>query len=207
MAKIVFFLTITFGLPLCLQAQQSGYFNHTDFGVLFGGTKTYDTFNPRLNFTFESFNGVMVHPKHAVGLSLGFDTYPGVDLAPISFGWRGFHDRGGRTNFFAATNLGYGSAALMKRENSEFEERWHEGGLMYSAAIGIRRKTKKNTHAYTWSLGYKRQNAYYYQSYLSAFFPGLNFPRPNAMLPPGVSSMTEEALTFNSLMLKWGFHF
>lgn len=190
-------------MPLWLQAQQSTYFNHTEFGASFGGTKAYETFNPRLNFSFESFNGVTIHPKHAVGMSIGYDRYPGVDLVPISFGWRGFRDRGGRINIFAASNIGYASAALMKREKTDLVEQWHEGGLMYSASIGIRKKARNNNHAFTWSIGYKRQQAYYFQSYLDPFFMGFSSFR----LPPGASSIVEEALTFNSLTLKWGFQF
>jgi hypothetical protein len=203
MPKFFVFLFVILLLPFLIQAQQSAYFNHTEIGTTFGGTKAYETFTPRLNFTFESFNGVMLNPRHAMGISLGYDTYPGLDLIPFSLGWRGFHDRGGRINFFAATNLGYGSAILMKRENTEFEERRHEGGLMYSAAIGVRKKARKNPYAFTWSIGYKRQQTYHHHSYLAPFFSGFSSFWPAS----GKNVMIEEIFTFNSLMLKWGFQF
>jgi len=186
-------------------AQNKVYINHTEFGPMIGRVKVWDNnFDPRVNFSIQSFNGVRIDKNHALGFLLGLDTYPNFNLVPMAIGWRGFLEKGKRTTPFAGFDIGKGSAILEKREVNEWGETWYEGGFLASPQIGLRRNSKKGTHAFTWSLGFKRQHAFFYEGVRDFF--GTGTTQANN-LPPGFSSVREEAYVFNSLLLKWGLMF
>lgn len=188
-------------LSIQAYAQSSNYINHTELGPLLG--KMNDT-DMRVNFSIQSFNGVRIHPHHAVGFLVGIDSYPGFVLTPLSLGWRGVLDKGNRTSPYASLDIGYGSALLEKRQKENFMESWYQGGLLLSPAVGIQRKSRKRSHSYTWSIGIKHQKA--------SFYEGIRIPGPSAdtndpKLPPGFQSVREEAYVLNSLFAKWGMAF
>lgn len=186
-------------------AQEKAFINHTDIGLTFGQVKVWEgNYDTRVNFTFQSFNGARVSPNHAVGFLIGVDTYPNLTLMPLAFGWRGFMEKGKRTSPFAGFDLGYSSAWMENRTSNEFSEQWYEGGLYLSPMVGIKRNSKNDNHAFTWSIGYKRQYASFYDGIRE--LQGGNSVNSNN-LPPGFSSVREEAYIFNSLVVKWGLVF
>lgn len=189
--------------PIALQvsAQDGNYVNHTEIGPLLG--KINDT-DQRVNFSIQSFNGIRIHPHHALGFLVGLDSYPGFVLMPISLGWRGVLDKGNRTSPYASLDIGYGSALLEKRPKENFMESWYEGGFLLSPAVGIQRKSKSRRHAFTWSIGFKHQKAFFYEGIR---IPGLSRETNNPKLPPGFRSVREEAYMLNSLFIKWGMAF
>ena len=181
--------------------QSAAYVNHTELGPLLG--KINDT-DRRVNFSLQSFNGIRIHPSHSLGFLVGLDSYPGFVLMPLAVGWRGVLDRGKRTSLYTALDIGYGSALLEKRQRDNFWESWYEGGLLISPAVGIQRKSKSRRHAFTWSIGFKHQKAYFYEGFR---IPGPSTDTNNPDLPPGFRSVREEAYVLNSLFIKWGIAF
>ncbi|PRY86546.1 hypothetical protein [Mongoliibacter ruber] len=200
--KITFLLSILFCLITeSLMAQQSIFFHQIEMGPSFGQVKTWnDELETRVNFSFQTLNGVHINSKHALGILLGVDSYPGFVLAPIAFGWRGTWDIKGRNKFLYGMDLGYASAFLEKRVLDNFTERWFEGGLLVSPNIGWRWKSKKEKFDYSFSLAFRRQHAY--------FFEGSRGEGPNLPgLPPGFSAIREESYIFNSLISRFGIFF
>jgi hypothetical protein len=198
---ILLFITffISFGQS---HAQEKSFINHTELGVSFGQVKMWEgNYDTRVNFTFQSFNGAWVNPHHAIGFLIGVDTYPNLTLMPFAFGWRGFYNKGKRTSPFAGFDLGYSSAWMEKRISNDFSDQWYEGGLLLSPMVGIKRKSKKGSHAFTWSAGFKRQYASFYDGVRDPF--SSSSPDTNN-LPPGYSSIREESYILNSLIVKWG---
>ncbi len=106
-----------------------------------------------------------------------------------------------RTSLYASMDIGYGSALLEKRIKENQREYWYQGGLLISPAIGIRKKSRRGEHSYSWSLGFKKQKA--------SFFEGIRTQEltrspADPLLPPGFHSVWEESYIMNSLFLKWG---
>ena len=197
------YITVLLFQLLAIQAyaQSGNYVNHTELGPLIGKINDTDT---RVNFSIQSFNGIRIHPHHAVGFLVGIDSYPGFVLMPIGMGWRGVWDKGNRTSPYASMDIGYGSALLEKRQKENFMESWYEGGLLLSPAVGIQRKSRKRSHSYTWSIGLKHQKASFYEGIR---IPGLSTDTNDPKLPPGFRSVREEAYVLNSLFIKWGMMF
>jgi len=185
-------------------SQEKTFFNQTDFGTSFGQVKTYvEEYNTRVNFSFQTLNGVNINKFHAIGFLVGVDTYPNLTLMPLGLGWRGFLDKGKRHTLFAGMDVGAASAMLEKRQRDEWNESWYDGGLFYNPSVGLRRKSKKGNHAFVWSLGYKRQEAAFYEGTKDI---GLSSFR-DLSIPPGFNSVRKEEYIFNSLILKWGLVF
>jgi hypothetical protein len=197
------YITVLLFQLLAIQAyaQSGNYVNYTELGPLIGKINETDT---RVNFSLQSFNGIRIHPLHAVGFVVGIDSYPGFVLMPIGMGWRGVWDKGNRTSPYASMDIGYGSALLEKRQKENFMESWYEGGLLLSPAVGIQRKSKNRSRSYTWSIGLKHQKASFYEGIR---IPGLSSETDNPKLPPGFQSVREEAYVLNSLFIKWGMAF
>jgi len=183
------------------QSQSPVYVNHTEIGPMFG--KQNDS-NYRLNFSIQTFNGVKINPKHEVGFLVGLDTYPSFNLVPIALGWRGIRNKGKRTSPYLSLDLGYGSALLEKRDRQDQSESWYEGGSLFSPTIGLRRKSRGGKSAFSWSLGFKRQEASFYQGVRGG---GISTGLSEGRLPPGFISVREENYVFNSLLMKWGLVF
>lgn len=181
--------------------QNAPYVNHTEFGPLVG--KVNDD-GERLNFSIQSFNGVKLNPYHEVGFLVGLDTYPGFKLMPLAMGWRGILEEGDEVSPYASMDIGYGSAWMEKRVITNQMESWYQGGTYISPAIGLRKKANKSKLEYTWSIGFKRQYAFFYEGFrMQGFTPGIE----ETNLPPGFSSIREESYIFKSLYLKLGIVF
>jgi hypothetical protein len=122
----------------------------------------------------------------------------------MAIGWRGILDGVENLSPYLSMDFGYGSAWLEKRIVENQMESWYQGGTYISPAIGLRKKAKKGEMAFTWSVGYKRQNAFFYEgSRMQGFTSGIE----ENNLPPGFSSIREESYIFNSLYLKIGIVF
>lgn len=182
----------------CLYAQRGAFFHQTEAGPSFGQVKNWnDELDTRINFSFQTLNGVHINSKHALGVLLGVDTYPNFVLAPVAFGWRGTWDMKGRNKFLYGIDMGYASAFLEKRIQDNFTERWFEGGLLVSPNIGWRLKSKSENFDYSFSLAFRRQHAYFFEG-----TRGEGAPLPG--LPPGFSAIREESYIFNNLILRFG---
>lgn len=188
--------------PFMSSAQQDRpYFNLTETGLSFGQVKTWnDQSDTRVNFSFQTINGVHIDSKNAIGLLLGIDSYPRLILAPIGFGWRGSYGKPSKNRLLLGLDMGYGSAFLEKRVEDQFFENWYEGGFMISPSIGWRFKGKSGKRDYALSVAFRRQHAYYYEGVKGE---GGNQPG----LPPGFTSIREESYVFNSLISRFGIFF
>jgi hypothetical protein len=181
--------------------QTSAYVNHTEVGPLIGKVSED---GKRLNFSFQTFNGIQLNRYHELGFLIGLDSYPGFKLMPLAIGWRGILDKDKKISPYASMDFGYGSAWLEKRMIENQMESWYQGGTYISPAIGLRKKSKKGDMAFTWSAGFKRQNAFFYEGFrMQGFISG----DEENNLPPGFSSIREESYIFNSLYLKIGIVF
>jgi hypothetical protein len=181
------------------------YFNQTDLGVLLGRVEAFENrFDPRLNLTFSTFHGVKITSAHAVGFSVGIDTYPGLRMMPLAVGWRGFREKGRKYTWFAGIDLGGGSTLLQKKSYTDWSESWFDGGILLSPSIGVRKNSKDRKHAFIWSMGYRRQEATFYEGYYDF---SRNQPFFNSNLPAGFSSVRTEKYAFNSFFIKWGLMF
>jgi len=183
-------------------AGQSGeYVNHTEFGVLLGKTTGLDQ---RINFSVQSFNGIKINSYNEVGILVGHDSYPLVNLVPLAVGWRGMQTVGKRVTPYASFDIGYASAVFNKRNVEGTFESWHQGGLYLSPAFGIRHQSKDPNLAFSWSIGFKRQQVSFFEGQRSS---PLSPTPPNGPLPPGFNNIREDNYILNSLHLKWGIIF
>lgn len=183
------------------RSQSPVYVNHTEIGPMFGKSNDFDY---RVNFSIQTFNGVKVNLNHEVGFLVGLDAYSAFNLMPFALGWRGIRERGKRSAAYLSLDLGYGSALFEKRIREGQMESWYEGGSFFSPAIGIRRKSRGGKSAFSWSLGFKRQNASFYEGVRGV---GLSSGFSEGKLPPGFLSIREENYIFNNLLVKWGLVF
>jgi hypothetical protein len=201
--NLLLFLVLFSGLKETY-SQEKSFFSQTDFGTSLGQVKTdFGEYTTRVNFTFQTFNGVRINKYHSTGFLVGVDTYPNLTLMPLGLGWRGFLDKGKRHTLFAGMDLGAASALFEKRVETEWTESWYEGGLFFNPSIGIRRQSKKGKYTAAWSIGYKRQEATFNQGTKEFGFSSFQ----HASIPPGFNALRKEEYIFNSLVLKWGLIF
>ena len=73
-------------------AQGKDMLTQLELGMLGGKSKILwsEETEDRLNFSFSAFRGKEIRPNHYLGIHLGYDNYPDVQLLPIGLGWRGF---------------------------------------------------------------------------------------------------------------------
>jgi hypothetical protein len=191
---VLFFISSQFSFS---QREIGSYIHHAEMGALIGNVNKSD----RINFSFQSFHGVQLDQHNQVGFFLGFDTYPGMKLIPLGAGWRHELNPDKKYTIQLALDLGYGSALLEKREIDGNREAWNEGGAMVAPGIGIRKKSKKGQHSYTWMLGFRQQHASFFEGFRLAGNPPIEGVRP------GFESVLEESYIFKSLSLRWGIVF
>ncbi len=196
---LVFIVFVTGVFPIF--GQSARYVNHTEFGPMIGKVNDFDQ---RLNFSLQSFNGIKLNPHHELGFLVGLDSYPGFNLMPLAMGWRGMLEKGNEITPYASMDFGYESAWIGKREVSNQMESWYQGGAYFSPAIGLRKKSKRSNLAFSWSVGFKRQLASFYEGFrIQGFVSGI----AENNLPPGFSSIRKESYVLNSLYLKMGIVF
>lgn len=135
--------------------------NMTEFGMLFGQVRynvntASENVSKRQNLTAQTFNGVQLRPKLAVGSTVGVDWYSGALLMPICAGVRYDLAQPGKKNVrvFTSLDTGYGFAWLHE-DPTGYETR---GGWVISPGIGFRIGRPQNAN-FILSLNYKRQEA------------------------------------------------
>lgn len=146
------------------EAQSTGrkvsYVNYTELGGLFGrvasGVVGNETVTNKMSLTLQTFNGVQLTKRLAVGALVGIDWYKAALLMPVGAGVR--YQVSPHTNknvsVFVSGDAGYGLAWLNKSSTGYAVK----GGVMLNPGIGIR-LGKPNAAAFTISVGYKRQLA------------------------------------------------
>ncbi len=139
------------------------FVNYTEVGGLFGRVAYPDFFGSpnevvenKLSLTLQTFNGVQVRPRLAVGGVVGVDWYANALLMPVGAGVRYDLAQPNPKNVqvFASADVGYGLTWLNK-SSSGYE--LTKGGLMLNPGIGLR-FGKPDKGAFVLSVSYKRQS-------------------------------------------------
>lgn len=139
------------------------YVNMTEVGGLFGRV-VYDIpwsvpltqqVENRLSLTIQTFNGVQLKPRLAVGLTTGLDWYNTALLTPIAAGAKYDLSRSKKNVALIGTlDAGYGFNWLHVN-NTGYDT---QGGMMLSPGIGLKFGFKSGS-AMLLTLSYKRQEA------------------------------------------------
>lgn len=134
------------------------YVNYTEVGGLFGrvasGSSAAQLVENKLNFTAQTFNGVQVSRRLAVGGLVGIDWYKAALVMPVGAGLRFDLARNPYRNVrvLAIADAGYGFTWLNK-SSTGYELK---GGLMLNPGLALR-VGKPSTNAFLLSVSYKRQ--------------------------------------------------
>lgn len=134
--------------------------NMTEFGGLFGqvkyGTLVSQSVAKRINMTAQTFNGVQLRPRLAIGGTVGVDWYNTAMLTPVCAGIRYDLGRPNQKNLrvFSSLDTGWGFAWL----NEDATGYKTSGGWVISPGIGFRIGKTTATN-FIMSLSYKRQEA------------------------------------------------
>ncbi len=166
--------------PAIAQDKKEGFFqkhpfvNMTEFGVLLGRNKYqtysyYGSYYPqpmqyqvenRVNFALQTFNGIYLNKKTALGITLGVDGYGPTVLMPISAGIRRnlVQKRQGGSILLGSLDAGYATTWL-NEDNTGYKT---SGGLIVSPTIGYK-LPMRNGSAWLINFGYRYQRAEYKQ--------------------------------------------
>lgn len=138
------------------------FVNYTEVGGLFGRV-VYPAFagspnevvENKLSLTLQTFNGVRLRSRLAVGGVVGIDWYANALLMPVGAGIRYDLARPNQKNVqvFASADVGYGLTWLNKSSTGYDLTR---GGLMLNPGVGLR-FGKPDKGAFVLSVSYKRQ--------------------------------------------------
>ena len=135
--------------------------NMTEVGGLFGrvnyGNQFSETMENRLSFTAQTFNGVQLRPRLAVGATVGMDWYAAALLMPLCAGVRYdlAHNAQKNVRVFTSLDGGYGVAWLHQSVSNYTTT----GGWVVSPGIGLR-IGRPGVGNFTLSMSYKRQSAH-----------------------------------------------
>lgn len=185
MKKIYIILTLGIFnfLPSFAQEKKESFFqkhpfvNMTEFGVLLGRGK-YETYNyyyrgyypqpidkqyqiqNRVNFAIQTFNGIYLDKKTAIGVTLGVDSYGSTILMPISAGVRRnlVQKKQSGSILLGGLDVGYATTWL-NEDNTGYKT---SGGLIISPTIGYK-LPMRNGSAWLINFGYRFQRAEYKQ--------------------------------------------
>lgn len=150
------------------------FVNITELGTLLGRSKFqtyayYRSFYPqpiqyqiqnRVNFSLQTFNGIYLNQKTAVGLTVGVDSYGPTVLMPISAGIRRnlVQKKQGGSILLGSLDAGY-STIWLNEDNTGFRT---TGGLIICPTIGYK-FPMRNGSAWLLNFGYRFQRAEYKQ--------------------------------------------
>lgn len=146
LAAAVVIMAVVASSPL--RGQTINYTNETEIGVMWSQA---NFFSP-VAAMVQTFHGVQFDKVLSMGLTAGLDEYFGLHVIPIAIGTRGVLP-GERASPYVGVEVGYGFTWLEKKTTSE----WHEGGMVFNPAIGLRWKTGGKDR-YLFNIGYKRQS-------------------------------------------------
>ena len=158
-------LSVLFGLVSGLAMGQSTPFrpvfiNMTEVGAAFGqvryGSVSSESVAKRVNVTAQTFNGVLLCPRLAVGGTIGADWYNSTLILPVCAGLRYDLARPNQKNLrvFGSLDTGWGFTWL----NEDATGYKTSGGWVISPGIGFR-IGKPTSANFIMSLSYRRQEA------------------------------------------------
>ncbi len=160
-------ITYTVGISSGLYAQNAvfkpHYVNMTEVGGLFGrvvydvrwSVPTIQEVENRLSLTIQTFNGVQLKPRLAVGATVGVDWYKTALLTPIAAGVRyDLVSTPKNVHLFGTLDAGYGFNWLQV-DGTGYDTK---GGMMLNPGLGLKFGFKSGS-AMLLSLTYKRQEA------------------------------------------------
>ncbi|CAH0996881.1 hypothetical protein EMA8858_03016 [Emticicia aquatica] len=157
--------------------QKHPFVNITEFGTLLGRSK-YETYNyyyrgyypqpiepqyqiqNRVNFALQTFNGIYLNKKTAVGLTLGIDSYGPTVLTPISAGIRRnlIQKKKSSSILLGSLDVGY-ATTWVNEDNTGYKT---SGGIVICPTIGYK-LPMRNGSAWLINFGYRYQRASYKQ--------------------------------------------
>ena len=164
MKKIIFaclFSGAVTGVQAQTPAFKRSFTNMTEVGGLFGRVdytaQFTETVENRLSLTAQTFNGVQLRPRLAVGGTVGIDWYAAALLMPLCAGVRYDLARDARKSVrvFTSLDAGYGVAWLHQSVSNYTTT----GGWVVSPGIGLR-IGRPGVANVTLSMSYKRQEAH-----------------------------------------------
>lgn len=150
------------------------FVNITEIGGMFGRVKApsyyympyYSSYIPPqdnenfevinvVNIALQTFNGVYIDPKTAVGITTGVDWYNATLVTPIQLGVRRnlVQRKNGGATIVAGLDAGYGTTWL----NIDNPNTKTTGGIAISPTIGYKMATR-NGSAWVINFGYKHQS-------------------------------------------------
>ncbi len=210
MKNSIWFLICIFSwwfIPIAT-AQEKSRSTELESGLLGGKSRTLwseETQN-RLNFSISAFHGKEIKPNHYLGIHLGYDNYPDVQLLPIGLGWRGFLGDDVGPKWMGGLNAGFGTTFLEKQERTEWSSTWQEGGVYFHPFLGVTLPAKKGNWALTSSIGFKWQPSSYLEGThsQSGSRPKIHPFWTRPLLPEGFNSLNKVTTQFQSLSFQVG---
>jgi hypothetical protein len=189
-------------------AQENKTITQLELGLLGGKSKilwSEETQN-RLNFSFSAFHGKLIIPKHYLGIHLGYENYPDIQLLPIGLGWRSFLGDEVGPKWMGGLNAGFGTAFLEERTRTDWSSTWQEGGVYLHPFLGVTLPAKKGNWALTSSVGYKWQPSSYLEGTHSQpeTRPRIHPFWTRAALPEGFNSLNKVSTQYHSLSFQVG---
>lgn len=159
---LIFIHSLTYSFTTFAQFKPH-YVNMTEVGGLFGrvvydipwSVPTIQEVENRLSLTLQTFNGVQLKPRLAVGLTTGIDWYNTALLMPVAAGARYDLVRSKKNvTVFGMLDAGYGFNWL-QADGTGYDT---QGGMMLNPGVGLKFGFKSGS-AMLLSLSYKRQDA------------------------------------------------
>jgi hypothetical protein len=210
-STLIFVFLISWCNVQLATAQVNKRITQLEFGLLSGKTPSMweEGAINRLNFSFSGFHGKEIKPNHYLGIHLGYDNYPEVQLLPIGLGWRSFLGDDIGPKLMGGVNVGFGTTFLEKRERTDWSSNWHEGGVYFHPFLGVTLPAKKGNWALTSSVGYKWQPSSYLEGThsQSETQPKIHPFWTRAALPEGFNSLNKASTQYHSLSFQVGILF
>jgi len=206
--RLIFIFLLSWCSLQLATAQENKSLTQLELGLLGGKSKivwSEETQN-RLNFSFSAFHGKEIKPNHYLGIHLGYENYPDVQLLPIGLGWRSFLGDDVGPKWMGGLNAGFGTTFLEKRERTEWSSTWHEGRVYLHPFLGVTLPAKKGKWALTSSIGYKWQPSSYLEGThsQSETRPKIHPFWTRASLPEGFNSLNKMSSQFHSISFQVG---
>jgi hypothetical protein len=206
--RLIFMFLISWCSLQVATAQENKRITQLELGLLGGKSKilwSEETQN-RLNFSFSAFHGKEIKPNHYLGIHLGYDNYPDIQLLPIGLGWRSFLGDEVGPKWMGGLNAGFGTAFLEERNRTDWSSTWHEGGVYLHPFLGVTLPAKKGKWALTSSIGYKWQPSSYLEGTHSQpeTRPKIHPFWTRAALPEGFNSLNKVSSQFHSISFQVG---
>lgn len=206
--RLIFMFLFSWCSVQLATAQENKKITQLELGLLGGKSKilwSEETQN-RLNFSFSAFHGKQIISNHYLGIHLGYENYPDIQLLPIGLGWRSFLGDEVGPKWMGGLNAGFGTAFLEERTRTDWSSTWQEGGVYLHPFLGVTLPAKKGNWALTSSVGYKWQPSSYLEGTHSQpeTRPRIHPFWTRAALPEGFNSLNKVSTQYHSLSFQVG---